>query len=200
MDLIPVKGLSWEAIELDAELFLSECEPQALLAPVEVNVERIFEFKLQDFMKSHFGLSFEVGYFDLSEFGHGVQGHTNAEAKCCYIDSTLSDSADNSSTHRFFRSTIGHEIYHCIKHVPQVRGFSSTLKNERGSLYRKKSSIPVYQNPDIQADTFSGALLMPRKTLLPLLADGAQIPDLVNVYNVNPAFVNSRLRCNTIKN
>jgi len=197
--LIPVKGICWEEAEEDAEAILTEFQPAALQSPIEVNIEKIFEYEIEDYMKREFGLSFEVGYRDLSYLGIGVKGHTDATNGYCFIDAKLSDSKSSSPDHRYFRSTLGHEIYHCIKHVPQFGGFISSYRSATGSLYRMKTDTPIFKNPDIQADTFSGALLMPRRTLIPLLNRGVGVNNLANIYNVNPAFVRSRLRCNTIK-
>ena len=48
------------------------------------------------------------------------------------------------------RMTIAHELLHLILHQP------SSL-----TLYRRNEEIPIYKNPEWQAECFAGELLMP---------------------------------------
>ena len=58
----------------------------------------------------------------------------------------------------------------------------------------REEEIPLYMNPEWQAWSFAGAILMPATEVQKSLTKGYNISDLSERFRVNPAFVKSRLR------
>jgi Zn-dependent peptidase ImmA (M78 family) len=61
------------------------------------------------------------------------------------------------------------------------------------NLYRK-TSVPLYRNPEWQAWRFAGALLMPEAPFKVLMERGYTKGDLADHFQVNPSFVDTRMR------
>ncbi len=59
---------------------------------------------------------------------------------------------------------------------------------------RKRSDIPAYRDPEWQAWEQAGALLMPKPCIEKLMAEGASIYEISNIFNVNPTFVKGRMK------
>ncbi len=186
---IAVPGRSKVEIDRSAALFLSEFQPAAIKKPGPVDVESLFEIVMQE----KYGI--ETGYTDLSHLGPGVLGYTDAASKTSYVDKSLSD-ADDLPAKRLFRSTVAHEIKHCIKHVQILNLFRSICKDkdDDGLYRREKSDIKPYEDPEWQAWVFAGALLMPQRHILDLHRRGSSIEEMAGIFDVNPAFVRSRLK------
>ena len=202
--LLPVvHSTSWEAVEQLAECLIRDGFFPELEAGEPVDIVRFFEADLPDLMANcHDVKGFNTGVRNLEKLlnRRGLEGYTNAQEKYSYLDESLYYD-DSRSGQRRLRSTAGHEVYHCIQHVPIMRDFISVNGGSPTSeYYREGNSIPAYQHPEIQADIFSGCILMPRKTLRVLDREGKLAESyLIERFDVNPAFVRSRLRRKTIK-
>jgi len=184
-----VPGLSRKKIEAKAVSLLREFQPEALRGECPVDIEQIFEF----YVPEHYKI--DTGYTDLSFLGSGVLGYTDASKKISYVDKTLIDSKD-IATERRCRATVGHETGHCIYHVSILNFFKSSLfKDNSEGLYRaKRTEIKAYQDPEWQAWEFARAFLMPRHLILEYCEKDYSIRDMAGFFNVNPAFVEVRLK------
>ena len=60
------------------------------------------------------------------------------------------------------RFTAGHELYHAFAHVRQVE---NALVDGNPPVLTRAGSIPVYRDPEWQADVFAASVLMPRPTV-----------------------------------
>lgn len=202
--LLPVvHSTSWEAIEQLAESLIHKGFFPELEAGDPVDIVRFFEADIPNLMAVQYNVTgFKTGVRNLEKLlnRRGLEGYTNAQEKYSYLDEALYCD-ESCSGQRRLRSTAGHEIYHCIQHVPIMRDFISANGGlPTAEYYREGNSIPAYQHPEIQADIFSGCILMPRNKLRILDREGKLTESyLVERFNVNPAFVRSRLRRKTIK-
>jgi Zn-dependent peptidase ImmA (M78 family) len=186
---IVVQGMSRSKIEQDATSLLKRIQPKAYYEDEATDVEYIFEFYLGD----EYGI--KTGYTDLSSLPGDVMGYTDAAKKICLIDKTLIDS-EFPVTIRRCRSTIGHEVGHCILHVPAIRDYISCLsRNQADAFHRKeKSQIKAYEDPEWQAWEYAGALLMPRNRVLKYAEAGLTTKQMADRFDVNGAFMNYRLK------
>lgn len=90
--------------------------------------------------------SFEIVSDEQLELG--VQAQTDVTKNTIYIKESVYEGAIQNNGRD--RMTIAHEILHLILHQPV------TL-----TLYRRTDDLPVYKNPEWQAECFAGELLMP---------------------------------------
>lgn len=180
--------MSRDLIECRAVSLLQELQPTALIGSEPTDIEKIFEFYVPD----RYGI--ETGYTDLSGLGSGILGYTDAMQKVSFVDSTLSDSR-NLPTQRRFRATVGHECFHCMKHVSVLNRFSSLCRGDLHSdlFRRERTEIKPYNDPEWQAWEYSMSILMPKNVIIKYLNSGYGIEDFAEIFDVNPAFVRVRL-------
>lgn len=188
-----VQPLSREKIEKDSLLFLQSHYPESLTNYQPVDIEYIFELivpKIQPDIKT--------GYCDLSNFGTGVMGFTDAARKISYVHKEFYDAALQypcSVEARRFRATVAHEVSHCIYHYSYLKTFKSicSLVGTENILMRRRGDIPPYMDTEWQAWQQAGALLMPKPRIEQLIKKGKNANEIAEVFNVNPAFVQNRI-------
>lgn len=191
MTLFP--GMSGAQIEQIAVRILRQKQPEVLEGVGAFDVERMVDLDLE----TDTGIDPDYTY----ELPEGVYGLTNTYEDKMYINAALSDNPYNE---RFLRSTLAHEVGHCVIHVPTVRRqravriFRQTKDDMKINLYRK-DNIPIYMNPEWQAWHFAGALLMPRSAVEVFFREGASVHDMGDHFRVNGAFVRYRLRALKLK-
>lgn len=154
-----------------------------------VEVDYFFEIILP----KQYGIT--TDYDDLSKYGAGLEilGFTDAAMKTSYVSSSLLDATGVAESRRF-RATTGHEIGHCVVHVPYLCKFSSVARSDGVGLFRaSRSDIPAYHDPEWQAWEFCDELLMPTQHLMALICKGATTADLAEEFDVNPAYIRTRL-------
>lgn len=185
--LFKAKPRSGAEIERDAQRIIKYFQPQALQSPVPFNIEGFFEWELEALtgVKNDYRL-----------LPDGIHGYTDSESMESVISRDLMDDPYNLF---FARSTISHEVGHAVIHVPEVRRKKAILtsihnKNHGDLTLYRESEIPLYCNPEWQAWRFAGAVLMPEKTITMALQDGATKGELSKIFQVNLAFVETRLR------
>ena len=153
--LVPrMRGMRREQIARDADDFLRRYYPQLITTPGPLNVIDAFERVLPD----HYQL--ETGVEDLEE---GVEGEANPDGKIIINHGTYLDALVHKDGRARF--TIMHECYHGIKHIRQIKA----QLQHRGSvlLYRGSvEGVPIYENPEWQADEFASAVLMPAQSVM----------------------------------
>lgn len=187
-----VAPLSRAKIENDTLNFTKRYMPDSITSPQEIDIEYIFELIIPEIKP---GL--DTKYVDLSYLGSEVMGYTDAQKKECCIHIELFKAAERDPTSpeaRRFRATVAHEISHCLYHYSYLRTFKSYCSaNGKNTLMRKRSDIPAYKDPEWQAWEQAGALLMPKPCMEKLIAEGANIYEIADVFNVNPVFVEGRI-------
>lgn len=174
-------------IEEIAESILFEVQPEALRGNCPIEIEYIYDV----YIPKHFRI--KTGYTNLDEIGPNVLGYTDASIRESYVEKNLYES-DVLSTLRRGRSTIAHECFHCIEHVPIFNYFRSISRKSDDMLFRaNKNDIPAYMNPEWQSWMFAGAILMPEKLTKRHFERGMEENQLADIFNVNPAFARVRL-------
>lgn len=188
-EVIVVSPTSGNALEMKAVALLQELQPGVLLGEGTTNVELIFDYHLPK-------LGIESRYEDLTSLpGGNVLGFTysNGKRKCCLVEQSLLDGGPSGG--RRLRATIGHEVGHALLHLPSLHMFRSACNEQALEFFRRDASqIKPYVNPEWQAWRFAGALLMPRRVFEPLVAKGLNEHELAEHFDVNPAFIKSRLK------
>ncbi len=189
-----VPGLSRNDIEYAAVLLLQQIgQQEALQGKCPVDIEEIFEFYIPD------SLGIKTGYTDLSRLGNNILGYTDASEKISLVDKTLID-ADDNPTLRRCRATIAHESGHCLQHVAILNIFKSLSSRGDERLYRaERTEIPAYRDPEWQAWEFARACLMPRSLIMKYHSKGYSLEDMAECFDLNPAFIDVRLRTLKIK-
>jgi hypothetical protein len=183
-----VPGLSKREIEQIALSLLQEIQPQALTLDVAVDVESLYEFYIPE------KCGIETGYTDLSGLGPGILGYTDAVSMRSSVDKTLSDSTEGGLLRRF-RATVGHESFHCMKHVQAVRYFRSTSHGRDEALYRvERTKVRPFEDPEWQSWRFARAYLMPMQRIRCYSAEGLSPHQMAEIFDLNPAFVEVRLK------
>jgi Zn-dependent peptidase ImmA (M78 family) len=191
-----VPPMSRIRIEEKSKEILIAILPEALDSEEPVDIEHIFEIELP---KMFPGL--KTGYYDLSIKGQGVLGYTSASEKVCLVDIGLYDltcieNARDTDLRRF-RSTVGHEVAHCICHYPYLKvfeSFNTSISSTSLMRIEKRIDIKPYQDPEWQAWEMAGALLMPMARIEKDLSQRLSIQKIAEKYEVNPSFAEARIK------
>lgn len=181
--------ISWKKIAGITEKLLKDFCPEALKTLIPLDVERMFEI----YIPKRFQI--ETAYENLSS---GIHGYTDPNKLRSVVSTKILDS-DDISTIRFARSTIGHEIAHCVLHAHQFKRKNSELKffhDENHSKLRlfRQEDIKPYENPEKQAWEFCKCLFLPEHLCYEAVEEGMQIWDIAERVNLNPAFIEVRLK------
>lgn len=186
---IPFQAMSGRQIEGIASTIVRSYQPDVMDLKASFDVERFVDVDLEDLT----GVTPDYSY----ELPEGIYGLTDSENNRLVISAELTEDPWND---KFLRSTLGHEAGHCILHVPLLREMKRTrvFQQRKGeasgvNLYRE-ASIPLYRNPEWQAWRFAGALLMPEAPFRALVEKGYTREDVANHFQVNPSFVDTRMR------
>jgi hypothetical protein len=181
---LPTSG---KKIELLATAIISHFQPEVLKGGKAFDIHRFVDTKLEDISG--------VTPVYTNELPSEIFGLTDSAENRLEIQASLAEDPFNE---KFFRSTLAHETGHCLMHVPQLRQINRTqvfrqAKDDGIHLYRK-DPIPLYCNPEWQAWRFAGALLMPEAPLRMMLNEGAGLPEIAGVFEVNIPFLKTRLK------
>lgn len=117
--------------------------------------------------------SFEV--VDNDKLAAGVQAQTDVIKNKILIKESVYDGA--SANNGRDRMTIAHELLHFILHQP------ATL-----TLFRREEPMPLYKNPEWQAECFAGELLMPYEIIKNMSED-----EIVDKCKVSPSAAHYQL-------
>lgn len=173
---------------LTTRLLVEHC-PRAFRGEEPVDVEFLYEILIPD------KYNITTGYADLRPFGPGVLGFSDAETKTSYVDHDLYSSVTDAGRRRC-RATTGHEIGHCVVHVPILAAFHSCCRDENElALYRcEAAKLKPWQEPEWQAWEFCRNLLMPAQLVQRYIDEGKNVWDLAKLFDVNRSFVEGWLR------
>lgn len=174
---------SGKSIDTDALKIVEQFQPSMLNEPQAFDVQRFFECEFYTEFK---------GWSDYQQLQPEIHGYTNIEELHCVINSQIEET---SVQKRFLRSTIAHEVGHYFLHISEFRQRMKLEEISDNVDIEFGTEIPVYADPEWQAWRFAGALLMPEPAVVKALNIGIDnATDLCNTFDVNPAFLNSRLR------
>lgn len=167
---------------------VKKTQPQVLARPSAFDVEVFFECDLPE-------ITGVVS--DYRELPHGLDGFTDSDKMITVVAKDLVES-DDVVTRRRGRATIGHEGSHVLIHIPEFRLRKSILRSIHESTndnlrFHREENVPTYRNPEWQAWRGAKALLMPAPAVQIAVDRGCNLPDLVKIFDANPAFVRSRL-------
>lgn len=151
LESIAVKPLSKRDIEVKAIGYLQSFQPEALNKPKPVDVERILDYGIQH---SHGFSPRIVKHFD----NPSIEAQTNLNKRCIEVTDECYDALNCPGRHRF---TVCHEIGHVILHFEQLMLADTTLHR------KSRAQLKTYEDPEWQAEHFSGAILMPLTTMFP---------------------------------
>jgi hypothetical protein len=176
-------------IERIARDLLSDFCPEALHRLVPLDVESLFE----QYVPKRYEV--DTGYEKLSPGIHGYTDPTNMRSA---VSVDLVDASD-SATKRFGRSTIGHEVGHCVLHARQFRRrklqsrFQHDIAHDMSTL-RRQDDLKWTVNPEWQAWEFCKSIFLPKSVLEHAVASRLTVRDISTRVDLNPAFVETRLR------
>jgi Zn-dependent peptidase ImmA (M78 family) len=166
-------------------------QPDVLQGKCAFDIERFVDNNLEDLT------GIVPDYRD--DIPDEIYGFTDSAGSRMVINANLIDDPYRGVNEKLLRSTLAHETGHCFLHVPILkqskrdRIFKQEKNEDEVKLYRK-TSIPLYRNPEWQAYRFAGALLIPEGVLRNHLDKGERMSSIVDIFGVYPAFVRSRLR------
>jgi hypothetical protein len=179
------------ADEIDELAFklVADFQPDAVRMVTKFDVERFFDCELER----------QTGIIpDYLPLGKGVDGYTDSREMKCIICADLARYGEDDVQRRRLRATLAHEIGHCFLHVKDSRRARTMLKflhDENCSLEMyKQEEIKAYENLEWQAWRFAGALLMPECCVRAAVNGRWTRRKMSWAFDVNPAFVEVRLR------
>lgn len=177
-----VAPLSRGNIENDATEIIRRFYPWLLSTPGKFPVLDFFDHVLREVY------DLDPGVDQMSD---GVEGMTWPDGRVLVNEETYRGADDGVGRARF---TIVHEGYHGIKHRLQIR--KALVDTGELVLYRRHDIKP-YVDPEWQANTFAGAILMP-EIMVRRLATGIQrsllISRMVDVFGVSQKAAEVRLK------
>jgi hypothetical protein len=150
-------GLSIACLEALGDGVLGIFAPSALLSPEPIDL-----LQWIDRMLPRFGV--HVSPAGESELGdYAALTLTSGEFECeILVREWIWNDLANEARPNFARATVMHEIAHAILHVPMLRGAAALEHAEPGAV------VPPFRDPEWQAWTLAGCILMPRRTLAKL--------------------------------
>ncbi len=177
-------------IEEAATDILSKFQPQVLGGNSSFDVEDFAEFELEDLTRVKFTITDQMPF--------GILGCTDPFNMEMSITQELA-AATSIPGRRRYRSTLAHEIGHCFFHIKPIQKAGGKVlleqkKKDVPSFYRASPNVEAFRDPEWQAWEMAGSLLMPKNAVFLLLNQKATLKDLEEIFDVNGAFVQWRLR------
>lgn len=149
IDNLPIKPMSFQAIEQEALFFLCDYQPNTLNHIQPTNMIQILEHDMYDYC----GVKLEL----VDDLPIEIEAQTVFQTKRIQITELCYEKLCADSPRDRF--TTAHETGHCILHLPEISNIQ--LLAARGSSYK----IRPFEEPERQANYFAAALLMPLPTL-----------------------------------
>jgi hypothetical protein len=88
------------------------------------------------------------------------------------------------------RFTVAHEVGHIHLHVAQTKGrFVESAMQD----FQRTENVPVYKNPEWQANVHGATLLMPESAVLDAVRQGMSVSRLARVFGVSKQAMEIRL-------
>ncbi len=146
------------AIDHRVKEYLSSIIPIHLTAPSILNVEELLDVHIP---RTH-GFKVEL----CENIGPDIEGITLPLEKKMKFTTREFERIVLHVPRSLF--TGAHEAYHVIDHAAQMRSWDADDWINSIALHRKK--MPIYYDPEWQANYGAGALLMPKNTLEPFIS------------------------------
>lgn len=185
--IVIVEAVSREQLEFEAQQMLKRVQPECLTKALAVNIE--------DFYENHLPEIADVTS-DYQKLDDGLLGLTNPHTKSVIVSTDLVDS-DLLQERRRGRATIAHESDHAIRHISQYRrvvGYMNSINcSPNGLILHRQEDIKPFYNPEWQSWWWAKAFLMPLPIFLRLYKSGCSEYELAEIFDVNPAFVRTRI-------
>ena len=93
----------------------------------------------------------------VEELSPGVEGITWPDGRVILDEVTYRNAMHDDGRARF---TVAHECFHGLRHRKQIR---KSLVDTGGVVLHRRFDIKPFEDPEWQADTFAGALLLPEE-------------------------------------
>lgn len=179
--------LSVATLERLAEALLLELAPEALTSPCSLDVLRLIDDELPKWgIHIYPATSAELG---ASEGLTSPEGSKDIEI--IVAADQWHDLEDGGPVANRARATVMHETGHAVLHVPVIRRRQQSAET-RGLRRVQRSALKPYLDPEWQAWTLAGCILMPRKTLRTISHLDPRI--VASTYGVSPAFAVNHMR------
>jgi hypothetical protein len=137
---------------------------------------------MMDRLEDHYGIGFSVQDLDLGE-----EGHTDPIAREIVVDTEVyTDMLAGKGRARF---TCTHEV----GHLPHLRQAKDIIRDGGPRLARRLNvDVPIFRDPEWQADGIAAGLLMPRSTV-PLVYSRGGVAAVRDCYQVSTAAAVARV-------
>ena len=185
--VLSVKPLSKESIELKVEAFLKRVAPESLRTPQPTPVLKIIDGKLLDL----YGFAFAVR----DDLGPKCYGVTDFGEKLVSLSEDVYVALEKDEGRARF--TGAHEGAHVLLHSDELCPISARFSSgEWIHLHRAvPAEIPVFRDPEWQANHGAGAILMPREMIRMVAANKSNpIVDVVKTFKVSLQAAEVRLK------
>lgn len=185
----PVNPLSVAAIEELGRCVLDQLAPEMLVTPQPLNVLDLVDTRLPQF-------GIHVCPATREEIGHraGATDPSGDNEITILVAESVWDALESPPpTSHYAKTTVCHELGHAILHVPVLR---RRLLRDNVLARVQRGRLKPYEDPEWQAWTFAGAILMPSAALHLLQAQGMTLTaELVSsVFEVSIEMARNHLR------
>lgn len=178
-----VVGMRKVEIERRANTFLRETCPAVLTVPCPTPIEDLLQFEIEE----KYGIIFSTDNLSAPAEGVTIPGEI---PEIRLSEGVFDELLEHNGRARF---TGSHEIGHGILHVHQLKEVLVSTR-QQNLLFRKTSSIPVWANPEWQANKFATYILMPSATMVAAINQyGPNVPRLAEIYQVSLQAMTFRL-------
>jgi hypothetical protein len=182
----PVRARSRAVIEARAELSLSKVAPQCLVDPQPTPVTWMFDTVLP---------RRGVWTASVEELAPGLEGITDCVGKEVKLAPHVYDGMDQGNGRCRFSGA--HELGHVVLHADELAARAGVLLVNGGDvLLARRSDLKPFLDPEWQANTYAGALLMPAAMVRKAMA-GLQpyqmVATVVNTFQVSKEAAECRL-------
>ncbi len=171
--LLPVPPLSYKKIGEIGRRNHVNFFPNNQLKPSRINILDFLEFELE----TKTGFRFRVeDYHNLKE------GETNFLTKELFLANTTYEQLCQDAPRARF--TACHELGHVIVHAGYIVG---KLENQSPAITLDRSDIPVFMDPDWQAEVFASTILAPSHLLRKVLKENPieQVEAVIRIFGMS---------------
>lgn len=191
-EVFAMPGVSMAAIEQIGDQLLGVLYPEALEAPMQVDVLHVVE----NVLPKHGIHVTPVDPAELKDCEAATDpvGEPGDEIEILVAEPVWEGLLAGGRSANRARVTIMHEVGHAVLHVPVVR--RRTASPFRDLLLKRvqRGAIKPYRDPEWQAFALAGCVLAPRRTLEPLVLLGHPVSALADTFGVSEKMLNSHLR------
>jgi len=185
----PVNPLSIAVIEEVGRCFLEQLAPEMLQLPQPLDVLDLVDTRLP-----RFGIHVcPATRAEIGDRAGATDPKGDSEVTILVSESVWDKLEEPAPISHYAKTTVCHEIGHAILHVPILR---RRLFRTNVLARVQRGSIPAYEDPEWQAWTFAGTILMPRVALRMLQKEHPLLtPELVaSIFGVSTDMARSHLR------